>query len=227
MVADALAPSEPVPASPARSCPAHVLPCRPTRASLPLLVRRSSAHRGPVRRPPPPPVTLALAAAVAVAVFLASASLGTVAPARAEPQLPLLGLPVEDGRIVALARIPEPNWLPGHRGIDIAADAGATVRSPGPGRVAFIGTVAGRPVIAIELDTGLRATLEPAVGGVDVGARVARGSPVGALAPSPSHCGLQACLHWGLKEGERYVDPLDWLAGYGRVVLLPAPRHEP
>jgi murein DD-endopeptidase MepM/ murein hydrolase activator NlpD len=151
-------------------------------------------------------------------------------PARAATPGAMLSLPIADGRIVALARIPEPNWLPGHRGIDIAADAAQPVLAPGPGRVAFAGDVAGRPVVAIELDMGLRATLEPVTATVTVDSRVGRGDVVGSVAAHASHCGAQACVHWGLKRGERYVDPLDWLEGYGRIVLLPrsaAPRTLP
>jgi murein DD-endopeptidase MepM/ murein hydrolase activator NlpD len=178
-------------------------------------------HRCPVRGRRPAATAIAVVAALAVALFLAIVAPAAVALARADPPRHLLTLPIEEGRIVALASIPEPNWHAGHRGLDIAADASAPVLSPGAGRVAFAGTVAGRPVVAVELDIGLRATLEPVVASVEVGSRVPRGAALGVLAPAASHCGAAPCLHWGLKDGERYLDPLDWLEGYGRIVLLP------
>lgn len=161
---------------------------------------------------------LAIAVLSVLAVWLATGGASSAAaPLRAEP---VLTLPVEGGRIVALATIPQPDWKPGHRGIDIRAAPDAVAVAPGNGRVAFVGLVAGRPVVSIDLDVGLKASLEPVTATVQEGARVARGDPVGVLADAQAHCA--GCVHWGLRDGERYVDPLDWLEGYGRIVLLPA-----
>lgn len=160
---------------------------------------------------------------VLVAALVAWAALGVGGPSGAAGRAaePVLALPVADGRIADLARIPEPDWRPGHRGIDVAAAPDAVVMSPGSGRVAFVGVVAGRPVVSIDLDVGVRASLEPVVGTVEEGARVTRGDPVGVATTEHAHCA--GCVHWGLRDGERYIDPLDWLEGFGRIVLLPVP----
>jgi murein DD-endopeptidase MepM/ murein hydrolase activator NlpD len=114
---------------------------------------------------------------------------------------------------------PEP-WLAGHRGVDLAGDPGAPVRAAGAGMVAFAGTVAGRGVVSIDHANGLRTTYEPVVVGVTAGAAVAPGVRIGALEPGHVGCPAAACLHWGLRRGDTYLDPL-LLLGFGRVRLLP------
>ncbi len=114
---------------------------------------------------------------------------------------------------------PEP-WLAGHRGVDLAAAPGATVRAAGAGTVTFAGVVAGRPVVSVDHAGGLRTTYEPVDPVVVVGQRVDAGAPLGALLAGHAGCPAPACLHWGLRSGERYLDPLS-LFGLGRVRLLP------
>ena len=161
-----------------------------------------------------------------LATFAASVmlALAPYAPARGagEPQpQPVLVLPIPAGRLVRLAAIPEQNWRPGHRGVDIAAAPGDDAVAPGSGRVVFAGPVAGRDVVTIRLDVGVDATLEPVLASVAVGDRVARGQVVGTVTDGATHCAPATCAHWGIKDGERYLDPLDWLVGFGPVILLP------
>ncbi|MET8256821.1 M23 family metallopeptidase [Micromonospora sp. NPDC005205] len=111
-------------------------------------------------------------------------------------------------------------WLPGHRGVDLAAPAGAVVRSAGPGTVLFAGLVAGRPVVTVGHADGLRTTHEPVRPGVRSGQPVTAGAPLGELLPGHPGCPAEACLHWGLRRGEGYLDPLA-LLGLGPVRLLP------
>ncbi|MEU4469786.1 peptidoglycan DD-metalloendopeptidase family protein [Micromonospora sp. NPDC023888] len=111
-------------------------------------------------------------------------------------------------------------WLPGHRGVDLAAPAGAVVRSAGPGTVLFAGLVAGRPVITVGHADGLRTTHEPVQPAVRPGQPVAAGTPLGELLPGHPGCPADACLHWGLRRGPDYLDPLA-LLGLGPVRLLP------
>lgn len=158
-----------------------------------------------------------LAAAVTLTLAPDSPARGASGP---EPR-PVLVLPVPQSRLVRLASIPNENWRPGHRGVDIAALPGDDVVAPGSGQVIFAGPVAGRDVITIRLDVGINATLEPVLATVAVGERVARGDVVGTVTDAASHCAPSTCTHWGLKYGERYLDPLDWLVGFGPVVLLP------
>jgi murein DD-endopeptidase MepM/ murein hydrolase activator NlpD len=86
--------------------------------------------------------------------------------------------------------------------------------------VVFAGMVAGRPVISIEHPAGLRTTYEPVDPSVAAGQPVSRGSPVGTLVAGHAGCPRAACLHWGLRRGETYLDPLALLRP-PQIRLLP------
>jgi murein DD-endopeptidase MepM/ murein hydrolase activator NlpD len=123
--------------------------------------------------------------------------------------------------IAAIFVAPQTDWGPGHRGLDIYADEGDPVRSPGGGVVTFAGDVAGRGVVVVLHPSGLRSTLEPVTASVALGDSVEVGDVVGAVQGSASHCAPVACLHWGVRRGDQYLDPLDYLGGYGPIRLLP------
>ncbi|MEU6090199.1 M23 family metallopeptidase [Streptomyces sp. NPDC047085] len=115
---------------------------------------------------------------------------------------------------------------PGHRGVDLGAPPGAPVRSVAPGRVSFAGRVAGRGVVSVELTgTDLRTTYEPVSPSVRKGDQVGAGEVVGTVEPTGSHCGTATCVHWGLRRGETYLDPLSllppWLLHRSPSRLLP------
>jgi murein DD-endopeptidase MepM/ murein hydrolase activator NlpD len=114
---------------------------------------------------------------------------------------------------------PEP-WLAGHRGVDLSASAGAPVRAAGGGVVVYTGTLAGRGVVSILHAGGLRTTYEPVTATVQAGDTVAAGDPIGSVEAGHPGCPAAACLHWGLRRGDVYLDPLA-LLGLGRVRLLP------
>jgi murein DD-endopeptidase MepM/ murein hydrolase activator NlpD len=118
--------------------------------------------------------------------------------------------------------LPHP-YAAGHRGVDLAGAPGTPVLAAGPGVVAFAGMVAGRPVVSIDHAGGLRTTYEPVDPSVAAGQAVARGSPVGTLAPGHPGCPVRACLHWGLRRDRTYLDPM-LLLGPPRVRLLPMQR---
>jgi murein DD-endopeptidase MepM/ murein hydrolase activator NlpD len=107
----------------------------------------------------------------------------------------------------------------GHRGADLGGPVAAQVVAAGDGVVVFAGMVAGRPVVSIDHADGLRTTYEPVDPGVGAGQRVARGSPIGVLVAGHAGCPVEACLHWGLRRGDAYLDPLQLLVV--RVRLLP------
>ncbi|MFI2711759.1 M23 family metallopeptidase [Micromonospora sp. NPDC018662] len=114
---------------------------------------------------------------------------------------------------------PEP-WLSGHRGVDLVAAPHAEVRAAGAGTVLFAGSVAGRPVITVGHGDGLRTTYEPVRSRLAAGTPVDAGDPLGDLLAGHPGCAVAACLHWGLRRGTDYLDPLA-LLGLGRVRLLP------
>lgn len=111
-------------------------------------------------------------------------------------------------------------WAAGHRGVDLAAEPGAVVRSAGAGVVFFVGRIAGRGVVSVAHPGGLRTTYEPVEPTVSVGAAVVAGDQLGVLVAGHAGCPTAACLHWGLRRGEQYLDPLS-LLGLGRLRLLP------
>jgi murein DD-endopeptidase MepM/ murein hydrolase activator NlpD len=94
------------------------------------------------------------------------------------------------------------------------------VRTAGDGVVAFAGMVAGRPVVSVDHADGLRTTYEPVQPTVAAGQVVTRGSPLGTLLAGHGGCPAAACLHWGLRRGETYLDPLALLRP-PEVRLLP------
>ncbi|MBB1242078.1 peptidoglycan DD-metalloendopeptidase family protein [Streptomyces durbertensis] len=150
-------------------------------------------------------------------------------PVRAWPSPSEVVWPLPEPLVVRGFDPPAQPWLAGHRGVDLAGAVGLPVRAVAAGRVRFAGPVAGRPVVSVELPgTGrppLRVTYEPVDAVVTAGQEVAAGQILGTLRAGPSHCGeagagTRPCLHWGLRRGEHYLNPL-WLVRPHRPVLLP------
>ncbi len=108
---------------------------------------------------------------------------------------------------------PAHDWLPGHRGVDLAAPVGSGVRAAASGRVSVAQVIAGRGVVTI-VHGELRTTYEPVRASVRVGQRVDAGDVIGTV--QAGHCAA-GCLHFGLKRGDEYLDPL----GGSGVRLLP------
>ena len=104
---------------------------------------------------------------------------------------------------------PDQPWLSGHRGVDLLGVDGAEVVAAMAGRVVFTGRVAGRNVVVVSHGE-LRTTYLPVRPLVSTGAAVVAGQVIGRL-ESGHDCPGGHCLHWGLKRGEVYLDPLDLL----------------
>lgn len=119
---------------------------------------------------------------------------------------------------------PAKDWVPGHRGVDLAAAESDRVRAVAAGRVSFAARLAGRGVVVVE-HGAVRTTYEPVRASVEVGDRVPVGGPIGVLEPD-GHC-EPTCLHLGLKRDKEYLDPLRLFAtpganpGTAPVRLLP------
>jgi murein DD-endopeptidase MepM/ murein hydrolase activator NlpD len=129
--------------------------------------------------------------------------------------------PVAGDLVVTRPFEPPPHpFAAGHRGVDLAGTPWTPVLAAGDGVVAFAGMVAGRPVVSVDHANGLRTTYEPVEPAVGAGQRVTRGSPLGVLVAGHAGCPAAACLHWGLRRGETYLDPMT-LLGPPRIRLLP------
>jgi murein DD-endopeptidase MepM/ murein hydrolase activator NlpD len=172
---------------------------------------------------------LALGAALAVADLAGAGGSGPPAPAPAASSVdateragPVLAPPLDAPITVAhpFDAPPQP-WAPGHRGVDLVASPLQAVRAPAGGVVTFSGTVVDRGVVTITHDDGLRSSLEPVVPSVAVGQRVLAGQVVATVASTPGHCAPSTCLHWGLRRGDTYLDPMRWLLARPPIVLLP------
>jgi murein DD-endopeptidase MepM/ murein hydrolase activator NlpD len=158
---------------------------------------------------------------VLVVCLVVLASLAGSQPAGAAPPSAPWAWPLAGDPAVTRPFHPPPHpYAAGHRGADLAGVAGAPVLAAGAGVVAFAGMVAGRPVISVQHAAGLRTTYEPVQPTVAAGQVVARGSPLGVLVAGHPGCPVEACLHWGLRRGEVYLDPLALLRP-PRVRLLP------
>jgi murein DD-endopeptidase MepM/ murein hydrolase activator NlpD len=137
----------------------------------------------------------------------------TAEPSRSPAVAPVLWRAPVDGDLAVTRpfdRLPHP-FAAGHRGVDLQSTPSVPVVTAGEGVVVFAGMVAGRPVVSVDHPGGLRTTYEPVDPSVAAGQQVARGSPIGTLAVGHAACPVQACLHWGLRRGETYLDPLSLL----------------
>src|SRR6476646_4877435 len=125
---------------------------------------------------------------VALSAVVATAGVASARPAAAAlDQNPDAGWrrPV-DGTVVRPFSEPSAAFGSGHRGVDLAAPAGTPVRAAGVGTVTFAGDVAGAVDDAVTTRTIIGHT-----GGID----------------ADSGHGPDT-LHFGLRVGERYVDPM-------------------
>ena len=126
------------------------------------------------------------------------------------------------GRVVVLRPFDPPatRYGAGHLGVDLAAVSGSPVLAAAAGVVTFAGRVAGRGVVVLRHPDGIRTEYEPVVPAVHPGSALGAGAMLGSLSGRHRGCAA-ACLHWGARRGERYLDPLSLLQPLGRVRLVP------
>lgn len=156
---------------------------------------------------------------LATLVLVLLGAVGPALPARAAAERWVWPLSPRPDVVRAFDPPADP-WGAGHRGVDLAAVQGQRVRSASAGIVTYAGLLAGRGVVTVTHGT-LRTTYEPVSASVPVGTRVAAGAPLGTVTgPRGGHCAPRTCLHWGLVQGSRYLDPLS-LVGGGPPRLLP------
>ena len=177
-----------------------------------------------MRMPLPSPIRVHGAVPSIVVALLMVALLSLARPAGA------LGAPVDpvpegvwplapQPEVVRAFEPPDTLFGAGHRGVDLAGSLGQPVVAALAGRVSFAGPLAGRGVVVVD-HGATRTTYEPVAASVRVGQEVLRGDRLGTLRLEGSHCFPRACLHWGWRRGDTYLDPL-LLVGGGPIRLLP------
>lgn len=124
-----------------------------------------------------------------------------------------------DAPVVELFRPPAQRWSPGNRGIDFGTPPGTSVSASADGEVVFAGPVGGSQHVVVLHADGLR-TSYSFLRSVTVrrGQAVRRGDPVGVTAGP---------LHFGVRAGEEYLDPLAVLLGPPVVHLVPESARTP
>lgn len=152
------------------------------------------------------------ALAVAAVVLLAGPAAASVSDVVHERPVP--------GAVIRAYDPPAKRWLPGHRGVDLAAPEGSAVVASGDGVVHFAGMVAGMPNVSVMHADGIRTTYQPVDPIVARGDSVRRGDVLGTLAEGPD-----PGLHWGALRGDDYLNPLDLLAR--RPIVLKPVRPRP
>ena len=157
------------------------------------------------------PRSYARSVVVMVATMLVSALLAFPSPARAADEPGTWIWPV-DGPVIDGFSPPDSPFGSGHRGIDIASPVGSDVVAPAGGTISFAGPVGGRRFVTIDHGGGLRSTVSFVEGlRVRAGDIVSAGQIV--ASSGTGHAGaVVPHVHFGVRIGETYVDPLVYLA---------------
>lgn len=147
---------------------------------------------------------LAVAGCVLAAVLVLSTT-NARAAAAADERLPPSYSPPVPGAIVDDWRPPDQKWGAGNRGVDFEAPPGQPVVAAADGEIVFAGSVAGAKHVVVLHADGLR-TSYSFLADIDVhrGDRVVAGQQVG-VAGGP--------VHFGVRAGDEYLDPLTLLGG--------------
>ncbi|GGM39735.1 hypothetical protein GCM10012275_08260 [Longimycelium tulufanense] len=183
--------------------------------AIPLLLL--SALAGPVAIPPTPPAIDFPRGGVLPSVQRTGTEPGQHIPAARGT----FGWPLNGPPPVTRHFHPPPHpYGPGHRGVDLAGVTGQTVLAAGDGVVVVAEKIVDRGVISIAHPNGLRTTYEPVTPLVTHGQWVQRGDVIGSLDAGHAGCPAEACLHWGVRRGRDYVDPLRLVTSHP-VRLLP------
>jgi hypothetical protein len=156
------------------------------------------------RRRPGVASALAVALVSLVALVAIVTTALPAAGASSEWQMPV------DGTVVRPFAEPSSAYAPGHRGADFGVPAGTAVHAAGAGTVSFAGDVAGALHVVVAHRNGLRTSYSfLADVMVTVGDSVTAGTVVGHSGGADPDSGHGPdTFHFGLRIGERYVDPL-------------------
>jgi hypothetical protein len=175
--------------------------------------RRAGAARSRAIRTPVAPVSTSHVRNVIRAWAALVALTGAIVAMLAQPiaaaddarwQRPLAG------RVVRAFAEPPSTYAAGHRGVDFAAPVGADVRAAGAGTVSFAGDVGGGLHVVVQHRGGVR-TSYSFLADVTVaeGEAVTAATVVGHAGGSDADSGHEpGVLHFGVRVGDRYVDPM-------------------
>jgi hypothetical protein len=129
-------------------------------------------------------------------------------------------LPLANSELLRPFTPPTRRYGRGHRGVDLATALGSVVCAPADATIAFVGQVNKVPTVVLAHAAGYRSTYQSVTSGLKVGAKVLAGKPFGKVS-AVGHLPGAISLHWGLLQGETYLDPLSLLAHF-RTHLLPS-----
>jgi murein DD-endopeptidase MepM/ murein hydrolase activator NlpD len=103
--------------------------------------------------------------------------------------------------------LPASTYAAGHRGVDYLSTFGTPVLAAADGVITHAGVIANRWTITVT-HNNLRTTYEPVKPVINFGDFVKQGQIIGFLQQNGSHCFPESCLHFGLKEGKTYLNPI-------------------
>ena len=128
--------------------------------------------------------------------------------------------PIPGATIVKDFDLPINFYGSGHRGIDYLSKVNEPVLASADGYVSHQGLIANRWTISIT-HSQFRTTYEPVRPIVKLGQIVKSGEIIGYLELKGSHCFPQSCLHFGLKEGKFYFNPvLNFKRNYPKLLPI-------
>lgn len=132
-----------------------------------------------------------------------------------EPWVP----PVQPMIIERFFEPPPTAYSAGNRGVDIETYPGAPIRSPQDGIVFFSGKLGNVGIVSIN-HNNLKSTFQPLEPIIKSGQFVSRNQIIGYVSDAGSHCIPRTCLHWGLIEEKRYLNPLSVLTPKTRLLPI-------
>jgi murein DD-endopeptidase MepM/ murein hydrolase activator NlpD len=143
---------------------------------------------------------------------VATASGGPAFAATGGPGFGTYRWPVH-GPVIRPYEEPANPYSAGHRGIDIGAPFGTTIRAPADGTVSFAGTVAGSLFISVDHAGGIRTSYSwVSAVSVRTGQVVTTGTALGKT--GQGHPGSDAThLHFSARLNGTYIDPMLLLGG--------------
>ncbi|CAN5414827.1 hypothetical protein BH18ACT1_BH18ACT1_17690 [soil metagenome] len=155
---------------------------------------------------------------LAVALIVVTGLVGLLAPAAGAEVAGTYAPPV-DRPLVDRFRAPANPYAAGNRGVDYATRSGDQVRAAAGGEVTFAGRVGVELHVVVLHADGLR-TSYSFLAEVQArrGDRVEQGTVLGSAG---------AALHFGVRVGDRYLDPLGLFGATGPVTRPPVPPDPP